>query len=90
MSPDLPCCHLQGGNRNTPPPTPPILRFPKPPPTAGGEAHVALSLKHLQGLLEQAAARLTGGVVLSLTVEVPTTHEVRHSSFSWWLFDTFD
>lgn len=41
----------------------------------GGEAHVALSLKHLQGLLEQAAARLTGGVVLSLTVEVPTTHE---------------
>eukprot|EP00668_Euglena_longa_P002605 GGOE01003048.1.p1 GENE.GGOE01003048.1~~GGOE01003048.1.p1 ORF type:complete len:911 (-),score=194.94 GGOE01003048.1:134-2866(-) len=41
----------------------------------GGNAHVALSLKHLQGLLEQLATKVNGSVVVNLTVEIPKSME---------------
>lgn len=38
---------------------------------------MALSLKHLQGLLEQLAAKVTASVVVNLTLEIPKSMEVR-------------
>ena len=41
----------------------------------GGDAHVAINLKHLNCHMEQLASRLGHGVVLNLTVEIPSSLE---------------